>query len=93
MCKPASMIITKGHRVHWSENTDSHYEIIKEFGLNETDPRGDIKIVPVEITPVDDKLNTPIKGWKYKVDYQGFSRELPEWYDSKKSRGGDKVCA
>jgi len=86
MCKPASMIVTRGHhKVCWSEKTDSHHEIISEFGIKETDARGDINIVPIEITPPNGKLNTPISKWKYKADYQGYGRELPDWYDAEKA--------
>jgi len=83
MCKPASMIVTK-KKVYWSENTDSHHEIITEFGIKEKDARGNINIVPVEICPIDGNLNTPISKWVFSVDYVGYSRDLPDWWDNEK---------
>ena len=83
MCTPASMIVTKA-KVFWSEKTDSHHEIISEFGIMETDARGDINIVPVEIYPEDGNLNTPIGKWKFTIDHAGYERDLPTWWDGEK---------
>ena len=80
MCEPASMIVTKT-KVFWSENTDSHSEIVSEFGLKETDARGDVNIIPIEITPPNGNLKTPLSKWVFKVDFAGFQRELPDWAD------------
>ena len=84
MCKPASMIVTK-NKIFWSEFTDSHSEIIKEFNIKETDTRGDINIVPIEIYPANGKLNTPISKWEYHEDYAGYNRTLPFWYNKEKA--------
>ena len=83
MCEPASMIVTKT-KVFWSENTDSHSEIVSEFGLKETDARGDVNIIPIEITPPNGNLKTPLSKWVFKVDFAGFQRELPDWADLEK---------
>ena len=88
MCKPASMIVTKA-KVFWSEKTDSHHEIISEFGIREIDARGDINIVPIEIYPEDGNLGTPISKWKFSVDYEGYGRDLPDWFDKAKA---EKEC-
>ena len=48
MCRPASLVITK-ERVFWSTKTDSHEDIIREFGLQD-EVAGQIAIVRVEIT-------------------------------------------
>ena len=92
MCNPASMIITRRHRAHWSENTDSHHEIISEFGLRETDARGNINIVPVEITPPGGDLTKPISKWKFRIDVNGYQRELPVWWDNAKGEASAR-CA
>lgn len=48
MCKPASFIIAdNGKKVFWLKWTDSHEEIIKEFGLTES-VAGKITIVRAE---------------------------------------------
>ena len=80
MCEPASMIATK-KRIYWSEKTDSHHLIIKEFGIRETDVSGNINIVPVEIVPPNHDYTLPFNKWVFKVDYQGYNRDLPNWAD------------
>ena len=84
MCEPASMIVTR-QKVFWSETTDSHHEIIREFGLKELDARREINVVPVEVCPPNGNLSLPLSKWEYKVDFQGFAHELPEWYDPEKA--------
>ena len=88
MCKPASMIVTK-QKVFWSEKTDSHHEIISEFGIRETDARGYINVVPIEIYPENGNLGTPISKWKFSVDYEGYGRDLPDWFDK---ANAEKEC-
>jgi len=92
MCQPASMIVTRGHRVHWSENTDSHHEIISEYGIKETDARGEINIVPVEIKPPDGDLTNAINKWVFRVDYMGYDRGLPEWWDAEKGEAAVRAA-
>ena len=83
MCKPASMIVAKS-KTYWSPNTDSHHEIISEFHIKETDARGNINIVPVEIYPEDGNLNTPVSKWKFSIDHAGYEKDLPDWWDADK---------
>ena len=90
MCKPASMIITKGPKAYWSETTDSHHEIITEHALRETDARGDICIVPVEISPKGGNLSLPLKDWVFKSDHAGYERDLPEWWDIDKAEAATR---
>ena len=90
MCKPASMIITNGPKAHWSETTDSHHEIITEHALRETDARGDICIVPVEISPKGGNLSLPLKDWVFKSDHAGYERDLPEWWDIDKAEAATR---
>jgi hypothetical protein len=78
------MIVTKT-KIFWSEYSDSHHEIIKEFGIKETDARGDINIMPIEIYPSDGKLNTPISKWEYHEDFAGYNRSYPAWYNKEKA--------
>ena len=92
MCHPASMIVTKGNRVHWSENAESHSEIIKELGLRETDARGDVALVPIEIQPPAGDLTTPISKWVFGVDFAGYSRDLPEWWDADKAEAAVRAA-
>ena len=82
MCNPASMIATKD-RVYWSKTTDSHHEIISEYNLYESGIRG-VNVVPLEIVPKDGNLSIPLSKWKFSIDYEGWNRELPEWWDDKK---------
>ena len=92
MCKPASMIIVHKNVAKWSETTDSHHEIITEFGIREVDARGDINIVPVEMCPEGGNLSIALSKWKYGVDYQEFGRELPDWYDAEKSEAAARAA-
>jgi len=77
------MVETKD-KMFWSEMTDSHHEIIEEFNLCESGVRG-VNVVPIEICPPDGDLSLPLSKWTYSVDYQEYSRDLPEWYDSERS--------
>jgi hypothetical protein len=76
MCKPASFVLTKD-RVFWSMYTDSHTEIIDEFGLHEDGARGP-NVVKVEISPDNERLDSDPGMWVYKLDQD----RTPEWYDA-----------
>jgi len=39
MCRPASFVLTE-HKVFWSKKSDSHEDIIREFGLHPDGKRG-----------------------------------------------------
>lgn len=75
MCRPASFVVTKDH-VFWSRNSDSHEDIIDEYGLHEDGVYGP-NIVRVEIAPEDGNLSTDPSAWKYKLDQD----TRPAWYD------------
>ena len=90
MCKPASMIET-ADKMYWSEKTDSHSEIITEFGLCESGVRG-VNVVPIEVCPPKGNLSLPLSKWVYSVDYAEMSRELPEWYDEERSKDRAKAA-
>ena len=76
MCDFASFVLTKD-KVFWSDNSDSHTDIIKEFGLHEYGTNGP-NILKVEIIP-----NTKIKSlrdydnWNFIIDQD----IMPEWYN------------
>jgi hypothetical protein len=79
MCKFASFVLTKD-KIFWSENSDSHEYIIKEFGLYPDGSTGP-NILPVEITPsMKIKSLTDFDNWDYRVDQD----ILPEWYDKER---------
>ncbi len=88
MCRPASMIVTK-QKVFWSEKTESHHEIITEFNLRETDARKQINLVPIEIIPPNNDFSAPVSKWEFHIDFAGFNRELPDWFDENKA---EKEC-
>ena len=92
MCEPMSGVLTPGHTVHWSEQTDSHREIIAEFGLRETNVRGDINIVPFEVVPPYGDYSLPLSQWQYRVDFDGYQRNLPEWYDTEKAESAARAA-
>jgi hypothetical protein len=74
MCRPASFVATKD-KVFWSENSDSHEDIIQEHKLHEgIGPN----FVRVEIAPSDDDMSRPLDQWKYCLDQD----VRPEWYDA-----------
>jgi len=83
MCEPASMIVTK-KKVFWSLKTESHHEIISEFGLKEKDVRGNYTLVPIEITPPVNDFRLPLSKWQFRIDHAGYKHELPNWWDEKK---------
>jgi len=79
MCSPASFVLTKD-RVFWSKKSDSHEDIIEEFGLSPDGVRGP-NIVRVEITPPEGDMRKPLKEWSYRVDQD----KLPPWHDAKET--------
>ena len=76
MCYPASFVLTKD-RVFWSMLTDSHTEIVAEFGLHEDGVRG-VNLVKIEISPRDGNLASDPATWVYKLDQD----RAPVWYDA-----------
>ena len=83
MCKPASMWVVKD-RVYWSRNTESHTQIVGEFGLpDNTEQR--IYGVAIEVCPENGDLRTPIDQWVFRVDQD----MLPDWWEVQKH---EKMC-
>ena len=76
MCKPASFVLTKT-RAYWSEDGDSHEDIISEHSLHADGPRGP-NIVHVEVVPQEENYAAPLDQWQYNVDQD----VLPDWYDA-----------
>ena len=77
MCNPASFVLTKD-QVFWSMKTDSHENIIAEFGLAQDGVRGP-NILRVEITPPKMfDYGTPAEQWNFKLDQD----LLPPWFDA-----------
>ena len=67
MCKFASFVLTKDQEF-WSENGDSHSEIISSNNLHEWGTHGP-NIVKVEISPTDKIKKWPsLKAWKFTID-------------------------
>jgi hypothetical protein len=77
MCKLASFVITKGPKVWWSRESDSHEDIIFEYNLNQDGCRGP-NVVRAEISPEKGNLSLPLPEWRYKVDQD----LIPDWYDA-----------
>jgi hypothetical protein len=73
VCRPASFVLTKD-RVFWSKRSDSHEDIIQQFGLH-ADGVGGPNIVRIEITPENGDLSSDPSTWKFRLDQD----ELPEW--------------
>ena len=92
MCKSMSGVMTKGHTVYWSEHTDSHSEILEEYGLNDTNIRGEITVVPFEIVPPNYDYRLPVSKWVYKLDFAGVPREFPNWYDAKEAEAVARIA-
>jgi hypothetical protein len=82
MCEFASFVLTKD-KVFWSDS-NSHTDIIKEFGLHEYGANGP-NILKVEIFPTTKiKYLRDYDNWEFKIDQD----IMPEWYnkDLDKSR-------
>ena len=75
MCEPASFVLTKD-AVFWSMNTDSHEEIIAEYGLAQDGVRGP-NILRVEITPPNYDFCVPASDWRFNLDQD----LVPSWHD------------
>ena len=78
MCRPASMIATKG-KVFWSTKSEGHEDIIEEYELKERDIRDNIRFVRIEIIPPSNDFRLPFREWEYHLDQD----ILPDWYDAK----------
>ena len=76
MCREASFVITE-NRVYWSRKSDSHEDIIQEFGLNhlDCDPPG---FVRVELTPPGNDFRLPVSDWVFRVDQD----IVPDWWNA-----------
>ena len=78
MCEMASFVITS-EKIFWSKKTDSHEEIIREFGIQQDGIRGP-NIMRVEVVPPRYNYLLPINKWVYKTDQD----IIPEWYEEEK---------
>ena len=79
MCRMASFVLTRDN-VYWSQLTDSHEEIIKEYGLKEEGLGKKISILRVEVAPENGDYMLPIDKWVF-----GYDQDLlPEWADREK---------
>ena len=77
MCKFASFVLTKD-REFWSDNGDSHSEIISSNNLHEWGAKGP-NIVKVEISPTNKIKKWPnLKAWNFTIDQD----QLPDWADA-----------
>ena len=79
MCNFASFVLTKD-RVFWSEKTDSHEDIIEEFGLSADGAKAP-NILRVEVTPPKDAALvdwSDLSAWTYRVDQD----IVPVWADA-----------
>jgi hypothetical protein len=75
MCDFASFVLTKD-KVFWSDS-NSHTDIIKEFGLHEYGANGP-NILKVEIFPTTKiKYLRDYDNWEFKIDQD----IMPEWYN------------
>jgi len=79
------MIVTK-NKVFWSEKTDSHEDIIAEFGLTEIVCNA-VTFVRVEIIPPEDRFEVPGAHWQWCVDQD----ILPGWWDEKDAENRCRV--
>ena len=74
MCKLKSGIILKD-RVYIGE-TDSHTELLKELGIEDTFENASKIFVRAELLPTDNDVFSNIDSWEYSVDQD----ILPDWY-------------
>jgi hypothetical protein len=78
MCRPASFVLTKGHRVWWLKASDSHEDILDAHRLYADGIRGP-NIVRVELYPSKGDFSLPLDQWVFKTDQGGDW--LPDWFD------------
>jgi len=76
MCNPASFVLTRGHRAHWSKDSDSHEAIIREMGVLEWSAT--VRYVRCEIVPPGGDYRLPLAQWEYRLDQE----DVPDWYDA-----------
>lgn len=81
MCKPASFVVIKADRirVYWSRKSDTHEDIIREYGLSGYDRCfGGYGLVRVEIVPRCLDYSLPISEWVYSDE--SCPQNRPDWY-------------
>ena len=74
MCQFKSGIILKD-RV-FIPDYDSHSDMLKELGIEDTRQNAERLFIRAELIPVDNDVFSDISTWKFKVDQD----ILPDWY-------------
>ncbi len=84
MCQFISLVATKT-KVFGDGHLDSHEEIIKKSGLDDSKPKELLTFCRVEITPKDNNIfNHDLSNWVLKVDEE----RTPDWWSDKQ----EKMC-
>ncbi|MFA5054014.1 MAG: hypothetical protein WC565_08135 [Parcubacteria group bacterium] len=87
MCQPASFIVTKDS-VLWSKVTESHEDILSEFGFHMDGARGP-NGARVELSPRNGLFWTDPAMWVFKIDQDA----VPEWWDAADAERRVKAAA
>ncbi len=78
MCNMASFVLTRDH-VFWSRSSDSHEDIINEYGLCEgIGASVRPNILRCEIKPPNNDYRLPVDQWVWYVDQD----VMPQWHDA-----------
>ena len=75
MCQLKSCLVLKD-RI-FCPDYDSHDQMLNELQIADTIQNAEQLFVRVELTPPNEKLNTPFNKWRLRVDQD----VLPYWWD------------
>ncbi len=82
MCQFKSGIILKSKVVLAPEGNESHSDLLKSLGIEDTHMNATKTFVRAELIPKDDNKYLDINKWKYRVDQD----IVPDWYEKDPDR-------
>lgn len=87
MCQFKSGIILKNRVVLAPMYNDSHSNLLKSMGIEDTRENAMRKFVRAELVPPNNDKTADIKNWKYRVDQD----IVPDWYKEDPKRYEDEM--
>ena len=79
MCQFKSFIVTKGKKILYLLDEDSHETIVSHFNLNDNKESFLSNYVRLEITPLDYLFSKQKKNWNVNID----EKDAPEWFENR----------
>ena len=84
MCNFKSGIIFKERVVLAPEGNESHSDLLRSLGIEDSRTNAMRVFIRAELIPKDNNKATPIEEWKFRVDQD----IVPDWYETDPYRNG-----